>query len=87
MVWDRVRGGVRERCTVEVADEVTKTRKKKDRRHWCKGRKGIEHQYEWRLTYPQFPTWTDQQQVCLVCGRKGERRYMPIIPSFRIVRL
>ena len=44
---------------------------------WCKGRKGIEHQYEWK---PATPTYlgtrlpSAEEQVCSVCGRKTNYR-------------
>lgn len=81
MVWDRIRVGIRERIAAEVADEP-RWPNTRNTHLWCKGRVGIDHQFEWKTSHPQFEgdeTWPYQRQKCSVCGKHGKLRRRPKI--------
>lgn len=53
----------------------------KDTAHWCKGREGMAHEYEWRedlwwtgLTLRGEPAVMRLELICRECGRRGPGR-------------
>lgn len=76
-----------DRACVARGECRPKHRASKDTARWCKGKRGVEHQYEWRA-YDSLPNhfhghrtptpeveW--QMRVCATCGRQEwQTRYI-----------
>jgi hypothetical protein len=53
-------------------EERVRTRSKKDRKRWCKGKTGREHKYgEWESVLPDLKLTSPMyQRLCSECGKK-----------------
>ena len=67
----------RKKPSTPVPEEVRKYPGKKDKKKWCKGKVGIEHDYEWHY----IPKWVgyrnelwswDFKHECKKCGRRDD---------------
>ena len=63
-----------------LPEEPKKTRAKKDTRHWCKGKKGVEHVLAW-IDWPNecYTNWMKDRHIerckvraCTVCNKQFE---------------
>lgn len=53
----------------------------RDTRHWCKGREGIPHIWEWVSTYRRYfasrrehLNRVTEEPICFGCGKRGGKR-------------
>lgn len=62
----------------ELAEVPYRSRKKT--RHWCKGKIGIEHDFNWVFMFDMFKySWF--KQVCSKCKRRGKLEQRPLPSS------
>lgn len=60
--------------------EIPKHRSKKSTKRWCKGKKGVLHDFTWKSCATRnFPDWFDYS--CDKCG-KVEDRWYPYMLAF-----
>lgn len=57
------------RKTVEVPEEPKKKPARKNTRRWCKGKRGVEHQFELFDEY-RVAGWGIKIESCTKCGKK-----------------
>lgn len=82
--WKKESADRRDTRNTKIEGDRPRSRGKKDRRRWCRGREGIEHKLKC-VRYvdvkpdPGGVTWTDHQRwfllVCTVCGKTLSRHY------------
>lgn len=59
---------------LEDPDDRPSTGKpRKNRKRWCKGRAGTEHDYTAWVTTTQILSFTVRERICKNCGRKDRR--------------
>lgn len=56
----------------KIEEEPRTTHKKKNTRKWCKGRKGVEHDYE-LVEKHKFLDWSWKIYKCINCGKQKYR--------------
>lgn len=59
------------RKVAQLPDEPVR-RSKKNTRRWCKGRVGVEHDYQWNVL-PWIGTLKQRLKVCVNCGKQDYR--------------
>lgn len=64
----------RKKPSTPVPEEVRKYPSKKDKRRWCKGKVGVEHDYEWQYNprgWSNKELWSwDFRFTCRKCERR-----------------
>lgn len=79
MSWKRKGKYLKEK---PVPEEPKKGRNHKDTKKWCKGVKGREHEYEWKLTNKFPPDWGWYDLACKKCGKHKDYCTKPLWGNF-----